>query len=70
MSVPIVSGTRSNTAGHPPEFEVEMSMPEQKEELPFEGCCDLTERELRNALQDITYIRENKPEAKTPVFFF
>ena len=31
-------------------------MPEEKEELPFEGCCDLIERELRNALQDITYI--------------
>jgi hypothetical protein len=42
-------------------------MPEEKEELPFEGCCDLIERELRNALQDITYIRENKPEAK-PLF--
>ena len=43
-------------------------MPEEKEELPFEGCCDLIERELRNALQDITYIRENKPEAKRRCF--
>ena len=43
-------------------------MSEETEELPFEGCCDLIERELRNALQDITYIRENRPEAKRRCF--
>jgi hypothetical protein len=43
-------------------------MTDDREELPFEGCCDLIERELRNALEDITYIRENKPEAKRRCF--
>jgi hypothetical protein len=43
-------------------------MTDDQEELPFEGCCDLIERELRNALQDITYIRENKLEAKRRCF--
>ena len=43
-------------------------MPEEIERTAFEGCCDLIERELRNALQDITHIRENKPEAKRRCF--
>ena len=43
-------------------------MTDDQEELPFEVSCDLIERELRNAQQDITYIRENKPEAKRRCF--
>ena len=43
-------------------------MTDNQEELPFEGCCDLIERELRNALKDITDIRDNKPEAKRHCF--
>jgi hypothetical protein len=40
-------------------------MPENgKEELPFETYCDLIERELREALKDISGMRDNQSEAK------
>ena len=40
-------------------------MPENgKEELPFETYCDLIERELREALEDIAAMRDNQSEAK------
>jgi len=40
-------------------------MPEDgKEDLPFETYCDLIERELREALEDIAAMRDNQFEAK------
>jgi hypothetical protein len=39
-------------------------MPEEKEELPFETYCDLIERELREALKDISGMRDNQSAAK------